>query len=351
MAPKTSKKSARPPSPAAEEPEPELDDTPGEPPAKKKGGGKGKKRAQSEEPAAEGEPVAQAPTKKKRAKKAPAPEPDPEPEEEAEEEEAGDEGEGIVDAQVLVTYFKDFRKLNHRLPTGEELAEAFEIDVAAGESLRKKKKALDEKLTNQRTAKKVLGYNKMAVEAGFGNFSVAMKNDEAYSMAIARGTDARAPVISMSDTLRMATTLPANLGKASYMKDEFARRLANSDTRLPVEACRVLQANANDLFNKIHYASMSTVAQQCKTQKIRASHAIALLKPMAEQMSFSSVLAPPGLVLFGKESGILPEADGDAARKKEVMADAKLNSAAAKAWLESQPKKAEKAEKAEKAAA
>ena len=345
MAPKgKGGKSAREPSPARDEDEPALDDEPEQPPVeerKKKKKGGAKKRAAEPEP--EAEPVvAQAPTKqppKKRAKKAT---PDPEPEEEEEEVPADDVGgEAVgIGAEALTEYFKTYRKEHHKLPPPEALAETFEIDVDAAKNVIKKKKALQDKLTNQRVAKKVKGYDKMSIQAGYGNFSVAMKDDDSYSMPIARGVDARTPVISMSDVLRMATALPPNPAMTSYTKEEFARRLANADTRLPVEACRVLQANANALFNNIHYAAMSTVTQQCKTQKIRASHAVALLKPYAEQMSFSSVLAPPGLVQYGKEIGVLPEADGDAERKKENGTNAKANAAAHKAWVESQtPKK------------
>lgn len=321
------------PSMAGEDPERD-DEQPEEeaPPPKKRGAPKKRKATDEDDEAPQ---QAAKPTKKKRSKKAPEPTPEEDEEDEQQEDGEGEEDNEPVpdiDPELIEQAFAQYRKMHRRLPPPEELAEALDCSTDVAKGLIRKKKKAQERLTNERKAKKVTGYNKMAIAAGYGDLKKPTLGDEAeqpldfYSNAAARGFDSHKPLLSMSDMLRCAKYVPAQPNQTSFAEKEFQMRCELLTTTLPADAARELLANADAVFKEIVTRSVGVAMQREKAQMVKPSHGIAVLKPMADNMLFSSINAPPGLVAHGKETGALPE-DEDGSRKKYDAKVAKANEA------------------------
>ena len=338
------KPSARPESPSAADQDPERDDeglegleedTPQ--PAKKRGAKKRKEGGEDEE-------GSQQPAKphKKRSKKQAIPPPpeqganegddDDEQQEEAEaEEEEEEDNEPVpdIDPSLVDAAFKEFRKVFHKLPSVEHLAEKLACSERVATVLIKKKIRAKERLKNERKAKKVSGYYKMAVAAGYGDLQKPMQADPDtqprafYSNVAAQAYDSHKPLLSMSDMLRCAKYVPSQATQTSFNTDEFAMRCDLLTTTLPADGARELLANADAVFKEVINRSVGVAMQHCSVAQVKPSHGIAVLKKMADNMLFSSINAPPGLVAHGKAVGALPTGeDGDRERRNATAAKA-----------------------------
>ena len=110
-------------------------------------------------------------------------------EEEQQQEQEGEEDNEPaidIDPEVIELAFKQYRQLHRRLPPAEELAEALECNLEVAKTLIRKKKKAQDKLSNERKAKKVSGYYKMAVAAGYGDFKKPMNADPTNEKGPAR---------------------------------------------------------------------------------------------------------------------------------------------------------------------
>ncbi|MGZ0213723.1 MAG: hypothetical protein ACKVI4_14720 [Actinomycetales bacterium] len=353
MPSKSKKAVARPESPSENQADPQADavleeevadmETDQSAPSTKKGKVKsgGKRKSAQREGDVDDDPQQAKPPepKKKRAKKATPPPPvdeeEPEPDEEEEEPEQQDDDDDAeapeIDPELIDQQIKAYRKEHKKLPPADVLAEALECDEAVAEGILKKKRRAMEKVTNERKAAKIKGYYKGAVSAGYGNIKDTLgASGSGYAMAVARGTDSLKPLLSMSDVLRLATFLPAQPAEASYSAEEFALRLGIADTTLPVDAARELLANADAIFKQTVNRSAAVAMQQRSAQMIKPSHAMSWMKPIAENMMFSSINAPEGLVEYAKskEVGAIPAIGADAKRKKDNSKSAKTNASA-----------------------
>ena len=324
------------PSMAEEDPQRDdevLSDAYEAPPSKKRGA---KKRKQAEA-GDEARQQASKPTKKPRGKKQKEPEREHEEEEEEEEEQEQEQeqedepqGEAVdIDPELVEQAFKQYRKEHKRLPHPHKLAEALECSIDDAMKLIQNKKRAQSKLTNERRAKKVNGYNKMAITAGYGDLKKPTNADPVkqplafYTNVSARGFDSHKPVLSMSDMLRCARSVPAQPAKTSFDETEFKLRCELIDTSLPADGARELLANADAVFKEVINRSVAVAMQRCGAQMVKPSHGIAVLKPIVDHMLFSSINAPPGLIEHGKEMGALPP-DADDARQER---DAKVSQA------------------------
>ena len=318
----------RPSSPSEAQADPEEDDAvldqlPVEGKGKK---AKAKKRRPGFEPEEEEEEQEAAPPRKgrapKKAKKVAAPvedqEDDPEPDAD------GDGNAADIDPEIIEMAFKQYRKDYKKLPPADELAAALECDVATAAGLIEKKKSKQKRVTNERRAARVKGYYKGAIAAGYGDIKQSV-HDGDYSMALARGTDSIKPILSMSDMLRCAQFVPAQPKFGSYNPEEFQMRLDLMETTLPVDAARELLANADAIFKQAINRSTSVAMGLKSMQMVKASHGLSWLKPIAENMLFSAVAAPPGLVAHAKSEGVLPATEVDAERAKNDKNDAAIN--------------------------
>jgi hypothetical protein len=311
------------PSMAGEDPERDDEQLENEaPPPKKRASAKKRKTTDDDDEAPQ---QATKPTKKPRGRKKAAEPPPEEEEEEEEQEEQEEDNEPApdIDPEIVEQAFKQYRREHRRLPPPEELAEALECEVAVAQILIRKKKKAQDKLTNERKAKKVSGYNKMAVAAGYGDLKKPTLADAEthplafYSNAAARGFDSHRPLLSMSDMLRCAKYVPADPEYTSFEEEEFKMRCELLTTTLPADAARELLANADAVFKEVINRSVAVAMQRCGAAMVKPSHGIAVLKPIADNMLFSSINAPPGLIEHGKEVGALPADDHDARQKRD----------------------------------
>ena len=291
-----------------------------------------KKRKSSAADAADESPHQAQPPKKKKGKKAPPPPPedDDDDDQDKQQDEPDNDPAPEIDPEVIEQAFKQYRQLHRKLPPADELAEALECDVAVAAGLIKKKKRAMEKTTNERRAAKVKGYYKGAVAAGYGDIKQSSVQERDFSMANARGTDSYKPLLSMSDVLRLATYVPPQPDQASYSPEEFKLRLELMDTTLPVDAARELLANADQVFRQIINRSTAVAMQQRSAHYVKPQHALAFLKPIAENMLFSSITAPAGLVAHAKGEEVLEATDVDAGRAATNAKHAKTNADAHK---------------------
>ena len=291
-----------------------------------------KKRKDASDPEAQGSGKSSKPTKKrvKKVHESPpvADDDDDDDDGDVPEEDNDDDDAPVpdIDPEIIDQAFSQYRKLHRKLPSAEELAEALECDYNVATLLIKKKKRAIEKLTNERRAKKVNGYYKMAIAAGYGDFKKPTRADAEkdtfsfYSNASAQGFDSHKPILSMSDMLRCAKCVPAQPAQASFGEQEFAMRCELLTTSLPADGARELLANADAIFKEIINRSVGVAMQRCGAQMVKPSHGITVLKPIADNMLFSSINAPPGLVAYGVAAGVLPAEVGDARKKRDAAA-------------------------------
>lgn len=319
--PKSSKKGERatsPPPGELEEVDP-ADDAPEVEPLPKK---KKKKTREDVTEAAE----AEAPKKKRSKKKhVPTPEEEEQQEEDAAQAEDGETEE--IDMAAVGTWVDEFRSENRRLPNVAELAEATGFDDAVAKKVHKKIAAAAAVLVNKKKAKKIRGYTDLATQAGYGFLADEAKDGEALPRVarVDRGVDMLHPLVSMSDTLRLATFAPLTPDAVSINQAEFKDHLELVKTTFAQSVGREITANVDPMFRAI--VTAATKAQLAAGgSKINPSTVHAILKPMVDHLAFPSVLAPPGLVKFSKDEAPPARKDFDAGErgllewKKEVAA-------------------------------
>lgn len=272
--------------------------------------------------------------KRKRSEQAvEAPAPAPTPEAEEEEEEEGDEElpewkEHLAALEpVLKTYRAETRRM--QLPPAAYVADAMNMSPDMAERLLGKKQAALDALRNARQRKKVTGYNKLAVVAGYGNLKTADATD--YTGARSAGLDAQSSLLSMADAVRLAKFTPVQPKKASYDPYEYNQRLELGTTSLPVDVARVVVAHAEAVFRGAINEAVALTLERSPQMKVQPVHMYHVLKRYADNMQFTALVPPPGLVEHAKLSGVLPEADGDAARSKRNKTDAVENTKTYKA--------------------
>jgi hypothetical protein len=230
--------------------------------------------------------IAKPPKKKKKQQPEPETEPEPEPE--------PAEGEGF-DLDEVRSAVKAFRFEHRRKPTAEELAEGMEVDEAVAATALKKLKKEEERRTNQKKAQRVKGYRKLSRAAGYGY------DKEGSTNVISQGVDSLQSLISMHDALRLVQFVPFTPDGVSYTELEFKERIQGLLATLPQSAARQVVANADSVLRFAVNKAVSDTMMQRTAQRVQPSTMVAVLEPYAERMSFSSVLAPPGLVKYMKD--------------------------------------------------
>jgi len=243
----------------------------------------GTKKKKSKRASDRGGAIAKPPKKKKQQ---------PEPETEPEPEPA--EGEGF-DIEEVRNAVKAFRSEHRRKPTAEELAEGMEVDEAVAATALKKLKKEDERLINQKKAQRVKGYRKLSRAAGYGY------DKEGSTNVISQGVDSLQSLLSMPDALRLVQFVPFTPDGVSYSELEFKERIQGLLATLPQSAARQVIANTESVLRFAVNKAVSDTMMQRTAQRVQPSTMVAVLEPYAERMSFSSVLAPPGLVKYMKD--------------------------------------------------
>jgi len=232
-------------------------------------------------------------------------------EEEAAQQPAEEEDSTPVDQELVDQAFKEFRAANTRLPTSEELADMLECEVAVAAGLLKKKKAAVDALSNARKAKKVAGYNQLAVKAGYGDFKACVGDGaEPYSLAVASGVDSHRSILSMSDIVRLGRFVPEQTNHASYDDDEFEQRITLMEqTTMPADAARELLGNVESFMKSVSLAATRHAYVSRGAVKVKASDAKAVLAPYLENFHFTAIVPPLGLVQAGHGMGLFEGAD------------------------------------------
>ncbi len=233
------------------------------------------KKAEPDPPAEEEEEEQQEQAKadKKQKKRKKAPEPPPEPEEEEEEE-------------------------------GEEEEE--EVDDA------KRRKSVKNKKQRQKAA----NYRKVARKCGF--LQGAGPNGSG-------GLDSTHFTVTLADAKRLAQYVPHDFSKGSFGKEEAEARMALTQERLPSAALRVVQSRSETLMRNILNQSVLRMLEGGNRMGLDAPTVLSVIRPYAQNMSFTAVVPPKGLIKYAQKEGIIgstpadeQEADADDKEAKEI---------------------------------
>jgi hypothetical protein len=277
-----------------EEEDLDVDESPAPKPMKKKKAPKPTEPEPQEEKTADPSPEP-APKKAKKTKKAepePEPEPEPDPEEEEEEQEEEEEDEETTRK----------RKLS---------------------AMRRKKKA------------KLVGYRSLARSAGYIDRLAGDNNTTS-------GIDSLSSLLSVADAKRLMRFVPATPGATSFGLDEFTKRHDLFKQGVPASTARETQARCDSAMRSIMNQVVLRAAETGK-KNITASMMASVLRPYSENMLFTSVVPPVGLVRYAQDEGILSSKDADKKLKED---EKKENSAAKKIaadWDASEAKRLEAA--------
>jgi hypothetical protein len=255
--------------------------------------------------------VEQAQPPKKKKKTAAAEEEEEEPVSEAE---ADDPVE--IDWDAVHSWVAEFRSGNRRLPNPAELAEATGFDDAVAKKVHKKVKDMADAKVRKKKGKKIRGYANLAKECGYAWTPEADKNGEPVARigAIDSGLDVMHPLVSMADTARLVTFSPATPDAVSVSPQEFSDHMEIVQTTLAQGVAREITANVDPMFRQCMNAAVKLQIANGGT-RLQPATMMQVLKPMVDQLSFSSVLAPPGLVKFSKDDQPPQRKDFDAGEK------------------------------------
>jgi hypothetical protein len=236
-----------------------------------------------------------APKKAKKAKKAepvpePVPEPEPEPEEEEEEEEEED----------------------------EETSRKRKIS-----SMKRKKKA------------KLVGYRSLARSAGYID---RLSGDTVTTS----GVDSISSLLSVADAKRLMRFVPATPGATSFGLDEFSKRHDLFKQGVPASTARETQARCDSALRSVMNQVVLRAAETGK-KNVTASMMASILRPYAENMLFTSVVPPTGLIRYAQDEGILSTVEADKKMREDEKKENSQAKKIASEWTTSEEKRLEAA--------
>lgn len=244
----------------------------------------------------ETEQTTQGPPKKK-AKKTSKPEPlpkiDPD-DEEANQAEEADEAEEVDEVD--------------KADEAEEADEADEADEREDEKTLKKKARA--KMRRNKKAK-LVGYRSLARSAGYID---RVKGD---TVTVA-GIDGTSCLISIADARRLMRFAPTTVGSTSYGTDEVAKRHNLFTKGVPASVARETQARCDAAMRSAMNQAVLRAAEAGK-KTISASIMMSVLRPYRENMLFTAVVPPIGLIRHAQSEGVINATEAD----KELMANEK----------------------------
>ena len=223
---------------------------------------------------------------------------DEEQQEEEQQEEEQFEGEADEEQQVEEQFEEE---------EGEAEGEGEDGEEGHAEGARKKK------MTRNRKAK-LVGYRNLAKAAGFSDKYA----DDAMGSA---GLDGQACLLSVADAVRCHRFVPATAGATTYGIDEYSKRHALFAKGVPAAAARESQANL-DLVLRSAMNEATVRAMESGKKTISASMMQSVLRSAADNMLFTAVVPPLGLVRYGQSQGMISSTGADSCKKQEEKAEA-----------------------------
>ena len=181
----------------------------------------------------------------------------------------------------------------------------------------------EEETDPQLERRKRMMRNRKAKLVGYRNLAKAVGYLDKYTDDVvgSAGLDGQACIVSCADTRRCTRFVPATPGATTYGSDEFSRRHAIFKKRIPDSAIRVSQVYIDLVMRAaLNDALMRTVEAGKKT--ISASMMQSTLRVPAQNMLFTAVVPPVGLVRFGQAKGLLRSSEADTQKKAEEKAEA-----------------------------
>jgi hypothetical protein len=186
----------------------------------------------------------------------------------------------------------------------EEEGEAKEVDP---EAARKKKMMRNRKA-------KLVGYRNLAKAAGYSDKYA----DDVMGSA---GLDGQACLFSLADAVRCHRFVPATAGATTYGIDEYSKRHALFAKGVPAAAARESQVNL-DLVLRSAMNEATVRAMEAGKKTISASMMQSVLRSAADNMLFTAVVPPLGLVRYGQSKGLISASEADSAKKQEEKSEA-----------------------------
>lgn len=242
----------------------------------------------------------------------------------------------------------------HKLYTAEKLwvasmetkadaiASTFEVESDVALRIANIKQAMQAKVSRQRAKAKVSGYARLAAQAGYGKLS-----NKSETRAQAGATDSLHSLLTLSDAVRLANSVPAQPDEPSFKPEEYAARVECMGATLPADAARVVVANVEKLFKHAVNASVAMAAHEGR-KTVKPSHMMHVLKPIYDNLRFSALSPPIGLLKYAVDADLVDEdamvskvaSFKKAAKKTSKMHGAKVESIEERKAIRKQPVKA-----------
>ena len=238
----------------------------------------------------------------KRAKKSKKAAPPPDPVSEDEEEEAYEQEKGDYEQEEEFAGEADEEQQVAQQPAEEEEEEEEDPNAARKKKMMRNRKA------------RLVGYRNLAKAAGY----LDKYPDDVVGSA---GLDGQACLLSLADAKRCTRFVPATPGATTYGLDEFSKRHELFKKSMPDGAARESQVNL-DLVLRSALNDATVRAMEAGKKTISASMMQSVLRGPAQNMLFTSVVPPVGLVRFGQAKGLLHSSEIDASKKAEEKAEA-----------------------------
>lgn len=195
-----------------------------------------------------------------------------------------------------------------------EQPEEQEENGAEGETEEQDPNAARKRKMMRNRKAKLVGYRNLAKAVGY----LDKCSDDAMGSA---GLDAQACMISLADAVRCHRFVPATAGATTYGIDEYSKRHALFALGVPAAAARESQVNL-DLVLRSAMNEATVRAMEAGKKTISASIMQSVLRSAADNMLFTAVVPPLGLVRFGQSKGLLSSSEVDNAKKQEEKAEA-----------------------------
>ena len=238
----------------------------------------------------------------KRAKKSKKAAPPPDPVSGDEEEEAYEHEKGDYEQEEEFAGEADEEQQVAQQPAEEEEEEEEDPNAARKKKMMRNRKA------------RLVGYRNLAKAAGY----LDKYPDDVVGSA---GLDGQACLLSLADAKRCTRFVPATPGATTYGLDEFSKRHELFKKSMPDGAARESQVNL-DLVLRSALNDATVRAMEAGKKTISASMMQSVLRGPAQNMLFTSVVPPVGLVRFGQAKGLLHSSEIDASKKAEEKAEA-----------------------------
>jgi hypothetical protein len=210
--------------------------------------------------------------------------------------------EGVeIDWEKVREWVKEFRSSNRRLPYATELATSTGFSAKVSTKIYKKMKAEADALVNKKKGKRIRGYTMLAREVGYGFTPEVDKEGNLTTISrVDSGTDMIRPIISMADTLRLATFVPLTEDAVSVSQQDFQEKLELVKTTLSAASARAITASVDPMLRYIMNTGVKNQIAIGGT-KLNPSTLESVLAPMTAHLAFSNVLTPAGLIKYSAD--------------------------------------------------